>query len=186
MIESVKKPKIKTKLCFERYKAAKLKGTELLKLYFFSKVAGNAKALLAGENIWLDRGGHRIWPVTENVRVNKWWKSPPDLVAERFCKSELEALLVGTDKHLPCGQRWTTMKFPGPPEGFSGTDPAETSPDKGSEGHHTPPALSPIPDDNQCDDAEIPPQSPDLSLKFTSKDDTEADSNDGHGGVVFK
>ena len=85
-VESVKKPKPKMKLRFERYRATQIKGADLLKLYFFSKIAENAKSLLAGENIWLDKGGHRIWPVTENVRANKWWKSPPGLVAERFCK----------------------------------------------------------------------------------------------------
>ena len=186
LVESAKKPRPKTKLCFERYKATQIKGTDLLKLYFFSKIAENAKSLLAGENIWLDKGGHRIWPVTENVRANKWWKSPPDLVAERFHRSELEALLTGTYKHLPCGQRWLTSKFLSPPAGFSGTDPEETSPKEGLDGHHTPPSHNPIPDDKQHDDAGDPSCSPGLSLKYSSEEGTEAESDDGHGEGGFK
>ena len=134
-----------------------------------------------GENIWLDSGGHRIWPTTENLRADKWWKVPPDLVAERFRKSELKALLVGTDKHLSCGQKWVTKKFPSAPEGFSGTDPAETSTDEGSDGHHTP--SSPMLDEMHNSDAEDPPQSP---LAYTTEDDIEADSNDEYNEVGFK
>ena len=70
-IESVKAPKPKKKLRFQRYKDSQIKGIEILKLYFFSKVAENAESLLNGKDIWLDKGGHRIWPVTKNLKANK-------------------------------------------------------------------------------------------------------------------
>ena len=71
-IESVKTPKPRKKLRFQRYKDTQIKGIEILKLYFFFKVAKNAELLLNGEDIWLDKGGHRIWPVTKNLKANKW------------------------------------------------------------------------------------------------------------------
>ena len=52
-VESVQTPKPRKKLRFQRYKDLKsqIKGIDILKLYFFSKVAENAEALLKGENI---------------------------------------------------------------------------------------------------------------------------------------
>jgi hypothetical protein len=64
-IKSVKAPKPKKKLRFQRYKDSQIKGIEILKLYFFSKVAENAQSLLNGEDIWLEKGGYRIWPITK-------------------------------------------------------------------------------------------------------------------------
>lgn len=50
-VESVQKPTPRVKLCFQRYKDSKIKDVDLLKLYFFSKVAENVDALLDGEDI---------------------------------------------------------------------------------------------------------------------------------------
>ena len=62
------------KLGFQKYSDKVMSATEVIQLYFFSKIAENAAALLAGEDTWLDNGGFCEWPKTLNVCADKWHK----------------------------------------------------------------------------------------------------------------